>query len=114
MLTYYRCADVYVSMSEHEGFGKPLIESMYCGLPVVAYASTAVPDTLGDAGILFHEKNYEALAELIDLLTRDAALRGRVIARQQERVQAFLEPQVRRRLAGYLRALDLLPAGARP
>lgn len=114
MLTYYRCADVYVSMSEHEGFGKPLIESMYCGLPVVAYATTAVPDTLGDAGILFHEKNYEALAELIDLLTHDAALRERVIARQKERVQAFREPQVRRRLADYLRALDLLPAEARP
>ena len=114
MLTYYRCADVYVSMSEHEGFGKPLIESMYCGLPVVAYASTAVPDTLGDAGILFRQKNYEGLAELIDLLTHDEALRGRVIARQKERVQAFLEPQVRRRLAGYLHALDLLPGGARP
>ena len=75
MLTYYRCADVYVSMSEHEGFGKPLIESMYCGLPVMAYASSAVPDTLGGAGILFHDKNYEALAELFDMLMDDDALR---------------------------------------
>src|SRR5690606_34829568 len=109
MVTYYRCADVYVSMSEHEGFGKPLIESMYCGLPVVAYASTAVPDTLGDAGILFHRKDYEGLAELIDRLTRDAALRQRIVARQTRRVQAFLEPAVRRQWEAHLRVAGLLP-----
>lgn len=109
MVTYYRCADVYVSMSEHEGFGKPLIESMYCGLPVVAYASTAVPDTLGDAGILFHRKDYESLAELIDWLTRDAALRQRIVARQSQRVQAFLEPAVRRQWESHLRVAGLLP-----
>jgi glycosyltransferase involved in cell wall biosynthesis len=114
MLTYYRCADVYVSMSEHEGFGKPLIESMYCGLPVVAYASSAVPDTLGDAGILFHKKDFEALAELVTLVLADEALRGRIIARQSRRVLAFLEPQVRRRWESCLRSLDLLPNGSRP
>jgi glycosyltransferase involved in cell wall biosynthesis len=109
MITYYRCADVYVSMSEHEGFGKPLIESMYFGLPVVAYASTAVPDTLGGAGILFHHKDFEALAELVDLLVHDHSLRRRVIARQTRRVKEFLEPQVRRRFEDHLRRADLLP-----
>jgi len=109
MLTYYRCADVYVSMSEHEGFGKPLIESMYCGLPVIAYASSAVPDTLGDTGILFHHKDYEGLAELIDKVTKDELLRQRIIDRQKRRVQTFLEPQVRRQWESYLRSLGLLP-----
>ena len=112
MITYYRCADVYVSMSEHEGFGKPLIESMYFGLPVVAYASTAVPDTLGDAGILFHHKDFESLAELVGLLVQDRSLRRRVIARQTRRVKAFLEPQVRRRFEDHLRHLELLPNGS--
>lgn len=113
MLTYYRCADVYVSMSEHEGFGKPLIESMYAGLPVIAYASTAVPDTLGDAGILFHRKDYEGLAELVDRVVNDQPLRRRVIAREKERVRAFLEPQVRQRWETYLRSINLLPNGTR-
>lgn len=112
MLTYYRCADVYVSMSEHEGFGKPLIESMYCGLPVVAYASSAVPETMGDAGILFYEKDYEALAELVNILVKDQELRRRIIARQTRRAQDFLEPQVRRQFEAYLRQLGLLPNGA--
>ena len=108
MITYYRRADVYVSMSEHEGFGKPLIESMYCGLPVLAYASSAVPDTLGGAGVLFHHKDYEALAELVVLLLEDDDLRRRVIERQFARVQTFLEPRVREQFVSYLRQLDLL------
>jgi len=109
MITYYRAADLYVSMSEHEGFGKPLIESMYCGLPVLAYASSAVPDTLGGAGILFHRKDYEALAELVGLLLEDDDLRGRVVERQFARVQSFLEPRVREQFVSYLQQLGLLP-----
>jgi glycosyltransferase involved in cell wall biosynthesis len=114
MLTYYRCADVYVSMSEHEGFGKPLIESMYLGLPVVAYASTAVPDTMGDAGIMFFRKDYEALAELIATILADDGLRGRIVTRQTERVRHFLEPQVRQTWIAILRRLGLLAAGQSP
>ncbi|MCB8952392.1 MAG: glycosyltransferase family 4 protein [Ardenticatenales bacterium] len=96
LVTYYRCADWFVSMSEHEGFGKPLVECMAAELPVLAFAAGAVPATLGDAGILFHHKHYPALAELIHLLLDDAPLRRRLIARQRQRLPTFLEPAVRR------------------
>jgi glycosyltransferase involved in cell wall biosynthesis len=102
LITYYHLADVYVSMSEHEGFGKPLIESMYLGVPVVAYAAAAVPETMGGAGVLFHVKDYEVLSELVDLIVKDGALRERIITRQRERAQAFLEPNVRRRWECFL------------
>jgi glycosyltransferase involved in cell wall biosynthesis len=95
LVTYYRLADLYVSMSEHEGFGKPLIESMYFDLPVVAYRAAAVPGTLAGAGILFKHKSYEALAEMLSMLTRDTVLRERILARQRKRLQAFLEQKVR-------------------
>ncbi len=95
LVTYYRLADVYVSMSEHEGFGKPLVESMYLGVPVVAYAGAAVPETLGGAGVLVRHKDFEALAELIDIVAKHPILRQRIIARQRERAQAFLPMQVR-------------------
>lgn len=107
MVTYYRLADLYVSMSEHEGFGKPLIESMYFDVPVVAYRSTAVPGTMGGAGILFRHKGYEALAELLSMLVRDKALRDRIVVRQRERVQQFLELRVRDIWKGYLAGLSL-------
>ena len=105
MVTYFRTADLYVSMSEHEGFGKPLIESMLLGLPVLAYAATSVPGTLGGAGVLFHEKDFEVLAEMVDLLVKDSALRQRIIARQQERIQAFLTPQVKELWQQYMARL---------
>ena len=107
MVAYLRAADLYVSMSEHEGFGVPLIESMYVGLPVLAYGAAAVPETMGGAGLLFYEKEYEALAELIDLLLDDEALRRRVIAGQRARAQAFLEPQVRRQFMECLHEVGL-------
>ncbi|MBI2469577.1 MAG: glycosyltransferase, partial [Candidatus Rokubacteria bacterium] len=58
LCTYYRLASVYLSMSEHEGFCVPLLEAMHFGVPIVAYASTGVPDTLGDAGLLVADKDF--------------------------------------------------------
>jgi L-malate glycosyltransferase len=108
MVTYYRIADLYVSMSEHEGFGKPLIESMYLGLPILAYASAAVPLTVGRSGVLFHQKDFEALAELVDIVMCDPALRGRITERQRQRVHIYLESQVKQTFINYLVQLSLV------
>ena len=102
MVTYYRHADLYVSMSEHEGFGKPLVESMYLGLPILAYAAASVPYTLGEAGVKVHKKDFERLAELADILITDRELRERLIAAQRQRVQQFLEAQVRLKFHAFL------------
>jgi L-malate glycosyltransferase len=94
MVTCYRQADLYVSMSEHEGFGKPFIESMHFDLPILAYAATSVPDTLGECGVQFRQKDFERLAELVDILVTDRELRQRLIAGQQQRLQQFLPETV--------------------
>ncbi|WP_420645722.1 glycosyltransferase [Candidatus Leptofilum sp.] len=94
LAAYYQAASVYVCLSEHEGFCQPLVESMRFGLPIVAYASTAVPGTLGNAGILIQEKNYPVLAELIHLLVTDSALREKVIVGQTERAKAFQQDRL--------------------
>ncbi len=105
LVAYYRCADVYLSMSEHEGFGVPLLESMYLGVPIVAYKSTAVPETLADSGILVTEKNHRAVAELIGLLLNDPRLRARIVAGQRKRVQDFMPAQVEKRLLDLVHGL---------
>lgn len=109
MVTYYRTADFFVSMSEHEGFGLPLLESMYFSLPVLAYGTTGVPYTMGDAGLQFYRKDYESLAELILLLRQDETLRQRMIARQKKHVQQYLEPEVRALFRRYLQQIELVP-----
>ena len=60
LAVYYRGASVYISMSEHEGFCVPLVEAMACDLPILAYSCTAIPDTLGGAGVQFVEKRQDA------------------------------------------------------
>ena len=76
-------------MSEHEGFGVPLVESMYLGVPVIAFKSSAVPSTLGDSGILIDKEEAEDIGEVINLLTNDENLRLKIIHKQKERANAF-------------------------
>lgn len=89
LAAYYRASSVYISMSEHEGFCVPLLEAMSTDLPILAYASTAVPDTLGGAGVQFAPKDFEAAAEMLGLLAFDDELRSRVIAGQRRRLADF-------------------------
>lgn len=105
MVTYYRLADVFLCMSEHEGFGKPLLESMYFDVPIVAYASTAVPYTLGDAGILVHDRDHALLGELLDVITTDQALRDRLVATQRRRFETYRESTMLATLRSHLAAL---------
>lgn len=102
LATYYRMADVYLSLSEHEGFGVPLLEAMAADVPVLAYACTAVPDTLGGAGLQFAPKDLEWAAELLGELAFNDALRARIVAGQRDRLQAFEENPIREALVRLL------------
>jgi glycosyltransferase involved in cell wall biosynthesis len=93
LAAYYHLADVLICMSEHEGFGIPLVEAMRFGVPVIAYASTAVPETMGGAGILIREKRFEVVAELIHILQTDTDLRQQIVDRQRERARVF-KPEI--------------------
>jgi glycosyltransferase involved in cell wall biosynthesis len=89
LVSYYMLAHVFLCMSEHEGFSVPLIESMHFGVPIIAYSSTAVPYTLGGAGILVNRKCYPEIAEMINLVVTDEKLRERIIAKQNIRLKDF-------------------------
>lgn len=86
LFALYRAADVFLSLSEHEGFCLPLVESMIFDCPIVAYRATAVPDTLGGAGVLISRKKVEEVAELIDLVAHNRRVRDRIIAGQRRRL----------------------------
>jgi L-malate glycosyltransferase len=107
LAAYYRTASVYISMSEHEGFCVPLVEAMAADVPILAYSSTAVPETLGGAGVLFAPKDMEYAAELLGQLAFDPDLRARVIAGQRTRLEDFSDERVVERLRQVLaRAIE--------
>jgi len=83
----YGLADVLVSLSEHEGYGVPLVEAMLAGVPVVAFDAGATAETMDGAGILLGERRPELVAGVIEALVGDPALRRAVLA-GQERVAA--------------------------
>ena len=105
LLACYEAASVFVSMSEHEGFGVPLVESMLTRVPVIAYASTAVPDTLGGAGLQFTEKRFPEVAEAAHALVTDDALRSVVLSGQDRRLEAFAPSAVERTLRSWVDSL---------
>jgi glycosyltransferase involved in cell wall biosynthesis len=89
LATYYRHAHAYVSLSEHEGFCVPLIESMAMQVPILAYGCTAVPETLGGAGLCFAPKDLEQAAELLCDVIYNESLRSQILAGQQKRLVDF-------------------------
>jgi glycosyltransferase involved in cell wall biosynthesis len=105
LLACYSTASVFVSMSEHEGFGVPLVESMLMRVPVLAYSATAVPHTLGGAGVQFTEKRLPEVAEIAHALVTDEGLRAEVLAGQDRRLSAFAPDAVEGALRSYTDSL---------
>ena len=85
----YEASSAYICMSEHEGFCLPIIEAMHFGLPVVAYAAGAVPHTVGDGGVVVHEKRHEEIGQLLHDISLPGQLRESVIALGRKRVLNF-------------------------
>lgn len=96
--SYYDNADVFLCMSEHEGFCVPLLEAMRHGVPIIAYESSAVAETLGDSGITVDEKDYVSLAELVNIVVDDQSVRRKIINAQKERLMSFDKKIVSKKL----------------
>ena len=86
ILACYRMADAFVCMSEHEGFCVPVLEASHFGVPIVAYRSSAVPDTMGRGGLLLDSKDPYLTAAAVNRVLTDEALRTEIRNAQQERL----------------------------
>lgn len=103
LLAYYRAADLFVSMSQHEGFGVPLLEAMHAGVPVVAYAATAVPETVGDAALLLDTNDPVAVAVAARRALGDEEMRSRLVKAGHARVEELSLANTRRIMLDALR-----------
>jgi glycosyltransferase involved in cell wall biosynthesis len=101
---YFGAADVYVSASDHEGFCVPVVEAMGHGVPVVAYAAAAVPETVDGAGLLLGSKQPLRFAAAVARVLHDADLRARMAAAAGRRVKAFEKGASAARFVDLLRA----------
>lgn len=98
ILAYYKIADLFLCMSEHEGFCVPLVEAMFFETPIVAYASTAIPGTLGGSGVLVETKEPEAVAEKMHQVITDQACREEIIEKQKRRLEDFSYDRIKEQI----------------
>jgi glycosyltransferase involved in cell wall biosynthesis len=89
LVAHFAIADAFVCLSEHEGFCIPILEAMDFGVPVVAYRAAAVPDTLGDAGVLLLDKDPVVVACAVREVLEDKVLRDGLVAAGRNRVEEF-------------------------
>ena len=106
---YYRMADAFLCLSEHEGYGAPLIEAMHFGLPVIAFDAGAVKETLHGGGILLKEKEPEVIAELLGLVMGDAATRDAVLRTQAQALERIRSVDIGGKLDQTLQMVAGLP-----
>lgn len=91
LAAHYDSADVYLSLSEHEGFGIPLLEAMRAGVPVIAYHCGAVGEVLENAGVLLGTLDPYLVAETVARIGLAADLKQALVTRQRERAVAIDE-----------------------
>jgi glycosyltransferase involved in cell wall biosynthesis len=118
---YYRAMDAMVLASRtmpawKEQFGRVLVEAMASGVPAIGSDSGAIPEVLGDSGLVFPEGDARALAAALERVRADSALREKLSQGGGVRVRdQFSDAAVARRTAAvYDAALSLPPVKAVP
>jgi glycosyltransferase involved in cell wall biosynthesis len=102
LVAFFELADVYVSLSEHEGFGVPILEAFHKKVPVVGFDAGAVGETMNGGGVLLWEKDSLGIAALIDVLVRNKELRQAVIQGQLKALEKYSRANVSRILLQHI------------
>lgn len=89
LLACYRTADVFVMLSEHEGFSVPVLEAMHFGVPVVAYGCCALPETVADGGLVLAGKDPVVVATAVHEVLNSRELRDELVAAGHRRVEHY-------------------------
>ena len=110
----YDVADLFLSASEHEGFCVPLVEAFYKRVPVIAYAATAVPATMGGGGVLYDRKDPRHVASIIHTMVSESALYDEVLRTQDAALDRLRQEDFGAALLGFVDDVRQRPRVAPP
>lgn len=101
----YSAASLFVYPSLYEGFGLPILEAMACGTPVVASNQSALPEVVGEAGLLVDPKDIEAMAAAMARVLGDTSLRQTLVEAGPARAAQFTWSNMANRLSALYQKL---------
>ena len=105
ILAFYKVADLFLCMSEHEGFCVPLVESMFFEIPILAYNSSAIKYTLGNSGVIINKKDYFLISELMNFILSDENIKKEIIKKQNKRLEDFKLEKVEKQLLEFIKRI---------
>ena len=109
LVAYYEVADLFLCASEHEGFCVPIVEAFYKQVPVLAYAATAVPDTMDGAGVLFDDREPARVAAMMDAVLSNVRLQDAIVDGQIEAVKRLRARDFESTLLAFVRQILSAP-----
>ena len=107
LISYFRMADIYLHMSEHEGFCAPVPEGFFLNIPVIAYNEGAVKETMNGGGLLLNKKEFLKTAALIDKIVSDKELRSKVLETQKESLKKYFMNRTGKILLEHLKNIEI-------
>ncbi|MBD3352370.1 MAG: FkbM family methyltransferase, partial [Candidatus Lokiarchaeota archaeon] len=102
LIEWYRKADLYVSMSEHEGFCVPMLEAMAANVPILAFPVGAIPWVLANDYQLLKSREPEYVCEKMYNIATNKQERERIIESQKQQIENFKIIKMREKLSNYL------------
>lgn len=104
LAAYYQEADLYLSLSNHEGFGIPLVEALRFDIPILAYDIGGISSTIPKEGLL-KRKSTSFLTKKILKLKGDKKLQSLLIKKQQTKLKTFSKQNIKNRLKKFLQKI---------
>jgi glycosyltransferase involved in cell wall biosynthesis len=95
LVTYYKTSDVFLLCSEHEGFCVPILEAQHARLPIMAYHSSAIKDTLGENQLGFQNMNYLKLAIGVKHVAKNTKVKLFLTNAGVKNLQRFTDESIR-------------------
>lgn len=111
ILAYYQLADLFLCMSEHEGFCVPIVEAMYFNVPVIARDTSAIAWTLGGSGMLLPDNDPIVAAEMMNRILTDETLRKKILKNQRIRLNDFDNQRVKQQFLESIQKIISAKAG---
>jgi len=101
----YRSAQIFVYPSFFEGFGIPIVEALRCGVPVIAATGSCLEEAGGEGSLYFAPHDTDALTQMLQQLSQDAALRQRLVVDGQAHIKQFSAENIAKKLIDIYQSL---------